>query len=138
MINECSNKIIIINECTNKNHLKTTGKHKEITPRMVLYIPMIIIKLCIYYSLKYYHDFERLQIEFRFTDHLQIVTTSIYNTLQIATAHSKPSQSAFTNHFPLTDINNWDSSASLLASSLSQYPTTLLPARTTSSLHILS
>jgi hypothetical protein len=60
-------------------------------------------------------------LEIGFIDHLQIVTTSNYNTianlhtLQITTAHTKPSQSAFTSHFSATDLNNGDSSVSTLA-----------------------
>jgi hypothetical protein len=47
-----------------------------------------------------------------FTDHLQIVTTSNYkatdnlHALQITTAHTKPSQSAFTSRSLITDTNN--------------------------------
>jgi hypothetical protein len=58
----------------------------------------------------------------RFIDHLHIVTTSNYNiiadlhTLQTAKAHAKPSQSAFTNRFLVTDLNIGDSSASMLTS----------------------
>jgi hypothetical protein len=56
---------------------------------------------------------------------LQIVTTSNHNvianlhTLQIPTAHAKLSHSAFTSRFLVTVLNNWDSSASVLASLLS-------------------
>jgi hypothetical protein len=48
-------------------------------------------------------------------DHLQTVTASNCNTaanfhtLQITTAHTKPSQSAFTSHFPATVLTNEDS-----------------------------
>jgi hypothetical protein len=58
-------------------------------------------------------------------DYLQILTTSNYNTianlhaLQIATAHAKPSQSASTSRFSVTDHNNGDTSASVLTSLLS-------------------
>jgi hypothetical protein len=58
----------------------------------------------------------------RFIDHLQVVTTSNYkiianlHTLLIAKAHAKPSQSDFTSRFLVTDINNADSSASVLTS----------------------
>jgi hypothetical protein len=38
------------------------------------------------------------------------------NTLQITRAHAKSSQSAFTSRFLVTDINNGDSSASVLTS----------------------
>jgi hypothetical protein len=72
------------------------------------------------------------KLEIGFTDYLQIVTTNNYNaianlhTLQITTAHAKTSQSAFTSRFLVTDINNRDSSVSVLASLLSdEYPTTL-------------
>jgi hypothetical protein len=69
-------------------------------------------------------------LETGFTDYLQIVTTSNYNTitnqdtLQITTAHAKPSQPASTSRFHVTDLNNGDSSASVLTSVLSgEYPT---------------
>jgi hypothetical protein len=45
----------------------------------------------------------------------RLLTTSNYNTItnlhtsQITTAHAKPSQSASTSHFPVTDLNNGDS-----------------------------
>jgi hypothetical protein len=59
------------------------------------------------------------------------LTTSNYSAianlhiLQITTAHAKPSQSAFTSRFLVTDLNNGDSSASVLTSLLSgEYPTT--------------
>jgi hypothetical protein len=67
-----------------------------------------------------------------FTDHFttRLMTTCDYNTitnlhsLQITTAHAKPSQSAFTSRFPVMDLNNRDSSASVLTSLLSsEYPT---------------
>jgi hypothetical protein len=83
-------------------------------------------------------------LEIGFIDHLQIVTTSNYNgivnfhTLQITAAHVKPLQSALTSCFPVMDVNNGDSSASvvtLLRSS--EYPTPLLTAPTRSSLHRL-
>jgi hypothetical protein len=68
-----------------------------------------------------------------FIIHLQIETTSNYNTvanlhtLQITTAHPKPSQSDFTSRFPVTDLNNGDSSACVLTSLLfGEYPTTLI------------
>jgi hypothetical protein len=59
-----------------------------------------------------------------FIGHLytQLVTTSTYNaiaslhTLQITRAHAKPSQSAFTSCFLVTDFNNGDSSDSVLTS----------------------
>jgi hypothetical protein len=63
----------------------------------------------------------------RFTDHLQFVTASNYNatadlhTSQITTTH------AFTSCLPVMDLNNGDSSASVLMSLLSsKYPTTAL------------
>jgi hypothetical protein len=69
----------------------------------------------------------------RFIDHLHIVTTSNYNTIaglhtsQITTAHAKPSQSAFTSCLPVMDLNNGDSSASVLMPLLSgKYRTTAL------------
>jgi uncharacterized lipoprotein NlpE involved in copper resistance len=64
-------------------------------------------------------------MEIGLMDHLQIVTTSNYkdianqNTLQITTAHTKPSQSAFTSRFPVTDHNNGESPASVQTSLLS-------------------
>jgi hypothetical protein len=60
-------------------------------------------------------------MEIGLTDYIQIVTTSNYNTianfhtLQITTAHTKPS--AFTSHFPVADINNGNSLASALTKS---------------------
>jgi hypothetical protein len=75
-----------------------------------------------------------------FIDHLQIVTTRNYNatanlhTLQITTAHAKPSQSACTSRFPVTDLNNGDSSVSALMSLLSgKYPTAALLLQLTTS-----
>jgi hypothetical protein len=72
-----------------------------------------------------------------YTEHLQIVTTSNYNAidnlhnLQITIAHAKPSQSAFTSRFPVTDLNNGDFSASVLTSLLTgEYPTTELLLQT--------
>jgi hypothetical protein len=71
-------------------------------------------------------------LEIGFIDHFntRLVTTLNYSaitylhTLQITTAQSKPSQSAFTRHFPVTDLNNGDFSASVLTSLLSsKYPT---------------
>jgi hypothetical protein len=60
----------------------------------------------------------------RFIDHFNtpLVTTSNYNaiantlTLQITRAHIKPSQSAFTSRFLVTEPNNEDSSVSVLTS----------------------
>jgi hypothetical protein len=57
-----------------------------------------------------------------FIDHLytRLGTTSNYNaiadlhTLQITKAHAKSAQSAFSSHFLVTDLNNGDSSASML------------------------
>jgi hypothetical protein len=53
-------------------------------------------------------------------DRIEIAATRNVNAianirnLQITTAQAKLSQSAFTSPFPVTDINNGDSSASLL------------------------
>jgi hypothetical protein len=60
----------------------------------------------------------------QFIDHLytQLVTSSNYSsignlhTLQIHRAHAKFSQSAFTSHFLVIDLNSGDSSASVLTS----------------------
>jgi hypothetical protein len=43
-----------------------------------------------------------------FIDHLQVITTSNYNT--IADFHTKSSQSAFTGHYFVTALNNGYSS----------------------------
>jgi hypothetical protein len=59
-----------------------------------------------------------------FIEHLytQLVTTSTYSataslhTLQITRAHVKSSQAAFISWFLVTDLNNGDSSASVLMS----------------------
>jgi hypothetical protein len=49
------------------------------------------------------------------------------HTLQITIAHAKSSQSAFTSRFLVTDLNNVESSASVLTSLLSgEYSTTEL------------
>jgi hypothetical protein len=76
----------------------------------------------------------------RFIDHLQNVTTCNYSAitdvhnLEIPPAHSKPSQSAFTSRFPVTDLNSGDSLASVLTSLLSgEYPTTALLFQLTNS-----
>jgi hypothetical protein len=59
-------------------------------------------------------------LETGFIDHLQMITTSNYttitncHTLQITTVHTKSFQSAVTSHFLVTDLNNGDSSASIL------------------------
>jgi hypothetical protein len=73
-------------------------------------------------------------LEIGITDHLQIITINNYDiianlhTLQITTAHIKPSQSVFTSCFPVTDLNNGDSLASVFTSLLSgEYPTTEVP-----------
>jgi hypothetical protein len=73
------------------------------------------------------------EMEIRFIDHLQIITSSIYNTttnlqiLQIITAHAKPSQSSFISCFLVLDFNNRDSSASVFKLLLSgAHPTTAL------------
>jgi hypothetical protein len=74
-------------------------------------------------------------------DHLQTVTGSNYNavanlhTLQITTAHAKPSQSGFASRFPVTNLSSGDSSASVLTSLLSgEYPTTELLQKSKSKL----
>jgi hypothetical protein len=76
---------------------------------------------------------DRFGLVICFIDLLQIVTTSNYNaiaylrTLQITTAHAKPSQSDFTSRLLVTDLNNGDSSASLLTLLLSsECPTALI------------
>jgi hypothetical protein len=59
-------------------------------------------------------------LEIGFIDHLQVVTTSNYSTitnfhtLQITAAHAKSFLSDVTSRFPVTDLNNGDSSASVL------------------------
>jgi hypothetical protein len=54
-------------------------------------------------------------------------TVADLNTLQITTAYAKPSQSAFISHFAETDLNDEDSSASVLTSLLSgEHPTAKL------------
>jgi hypothetical protein len=75
-----------------------------------------------------------------FINHLQIIITTNYDAiavlhiLQITTAQAKPSQSAFTSRFLVTDLNNGDSSASVLMSLLSgEYPTTTLLLQLTNS-----
>jgi hypothetical protein len=56
----------------------------------------------------------------QFIDNLQIVTTSNYSAItnlhaiQITIAHAKFSQPAFTSRYLVTDLNNGDSSASVL------------------------
>jgi hypothetical protein len=80
-------------------------------------------------------------LEIGFIDHLQIKTTSNYNiianlhTLQITVAQAKPSQSAFTSRFLVTDLSNsGDSSASVLMLLLSgKYPITALLLQLTNS-----
>jgi hypothetical protein len=69
-----------------------------------------------------------------------MVTTNKYNAianlhnLQISTAHVKPSQSAFTSRFPVTDLKNGDSSTSVLTSLLSgERPTAALLLHLTNS-----
>jgi hypothetical protein len=69
----------------------------------------------------------------RFIDHFnkRLVNVSNYNAnlhiLQINRAHAIPFQSAFTSRFLVTDLNNGDTSASVLTSLLSgKYPTTEL------------
>jgi hypothetical protein len=75
-----------------------------------------------------------------FIDNFRIVITSNCNAianlhnLPITTANAKPSQSVFTSRFPVTDLNNGDSSASVLALILSgEYPATTLLLRLTNS-----
>jgi hypothetical protein len=72
-------------------------------------------------------------LEIGFIDHFNTrpMTTLNYSaianlhTLQTPAAHAKPSQSPFTSHFPVTDLNNGDCSASVLTSLLSgEYPIT--------------
>jgi hypothetical protein len=54
----------------------------------------------------------------QFIAHLQIAAKSNYkatanlHTLQITTAHVKPSEPAFTSRFPVTHLNNGDPLAS--------------------------
>jgi hypothetical protein len=73
-----------------------------------------------------------LELEIGFTNQLQIVTTSNYNTianlhtLKITPAQAKPYQAAFTCHFPALDLNNGDPLASVFVLLSSEYPTTLL------------
>jgi hypothetical protein len=67
----------------------------------------------------------------RFIDHLQGVTTNNYNTISdlhtLQITHAKSSQFAFNSRFPVTDLNNEDSPASVLTSLLSGgYPATEL------------
>jgi hypothetical protein len=78
----------------------------------------------------------------RFIDHFnkQVVTTGIYNAivnlhiLQINTAHAIPSQTDFTSRFPVTNLNNGYSSASVLTSFLSgEYATSELLLQLTNS-----
>jgi hypothetical protein len=61
---------------------------------------------------------------------LQAITTlADLRTLQITstTAHAKSSQSAFSSRYPVTDLNDGDSSASVLTPLLSgEYSTTEL------------
>jgi hypothetical protein len=57
-----------------------------------------------------------------FVDHLQIVTTSNYyatanfHTLQVTRTYAESSQPTFTGRFLVTDLNNGDSSTSVLTS----------------------
>jgi hypothetical protein len=73
----------------------------------------------------YWRDFG---LEVGFFDHLQVVTTNNYNTianfhtLQITAAHAKSFQCAFTSRFPVTDLNNGDSSTVPTKSSLHRLP----------------
>jgi hypothetical protein len=62
---------------------------------------------------------------------IQLITTRNYSAianlraLQMTRAHTKFSQSAFTSRFSVADLNNGDSSASVLTSLLpGEYPTT--------------
>jgi hypothetical protein len=92
----------------------------------------------------YCHVFEmrlsrRFGLVIGFIEHLQLVIISNYSaianlhTLQITRAQAKP-QSAFTVRFRVTDLNNGNSSASVLTSLLSgEYPTTELLLQLTNS-----
>jgi hypothetical protein len=57
-----------------------------------------------------------------FIDHLQVVTISNdyaianFHTIQVTRTRAESSQSAFTSRFLVTDLNNVDSSASVLTS----------------------
>jgi hypothetical protein len=74
-----------------------------------------IIKIICVYSYILSHvwcDYRQgFGLEIGFTDHLQVVTTSKYNTtvkfhtLKITTAHAKSFQSAVTSRFPATDLH---------------------------------
>jgi hypothetical protein len=88
---------------------------------------------------KYCHVYGWLQTGFglmnRFIDHFKtwVETTSNYSAIanphnsQITRAHAKSSQCAFASRFLVTDLNNIDSSASVLTSLLpGEYPTTAL------------
>jgi hypothetical protein len=68
-----------------------------------------------------FSDYRRgLGLETGFIDHLQVVTTRSHNTLansrtpQFTTAHTESFQSAVASRFPVTDLKNGDSSASIL------------------------
>jgi hypothetical protein len=58
-------------------------------------------------------------LEIGFIDNLQVIATSNYKTianfrtLQITTAHDKSFPSSVTSRFPVTELNDGDSSASV-------------------------
>jgi hypothetical protein len=54
-----------------------------------------------------------------------------HHTLQITIAHAKPSQSAFTSRFPVTDLNTGDSTSVLTSLLPGECPTTALLFRLT-------
>jgi hypothetical protein len=67
-------------------------------------------------------DYRRgFELEIALIDHLEVVTTSNYNTvanfhtLHFTTTHAKSFKSAVASHFPVTDLNNGDSSATVLS-----------------------
>jgi hypothetical protein len=69
-------------------------------------------------------------------EYFQSVTIRNYNTIanlhtsQITITHGKLPHSAFTGRFPVTDLNNEDSSASVITSLLSgEYPITDLNSK---------
>jgi hypothetical protein len=67
-------------------------------------------------------------LEIEFIDHLQVVIICNYNIianfhiLQITTAHAKSFHSDVTSRFPVTGLNNGDSSAAPNKSSLHRLP----------------
>jgi hypothetical protein len=84
-------------------------------------------------NFKYCHDFEWLSTELwldtGLIDHFntRLVTTADYrtiadlHTLQTTTVDNKSFQSAFTSRFPVTDLNNGDSSTAPTNSSLHRF-----------------